>query len=93
MAKYTFTCQHTDFYGNNIDKIVYEKESDTLNSLLEAFENFLKGSGFVFDGVVDIVPHDENCNYAPESTGDTMVTTPWPYDNNTTATVHHEDRI
>jgi len=93
MAKYTFTCQHTDLYGKNIDKVVYEKDADTLTSVLEAFEYFLKGSGFVFDGVVDIVRPDEDCDYAPEHTGDTMVTTPWPYDDNITTTAHHEDRI
>lgn len=58
MAKYTFTCQHFTLRDSPIDKITYEIEVDTLHELLAGMENFLKGSGFVFDGVLDIVPFE-----------------------------------
>ena len=40
----------------------------TLTDVLAAFENFLKAAGYVFDGVVDIVPED--CAYSDEHFGD-----------------------
>lgn len=50
MAKYIFTCEQDD--GTTIS-VKFEK--DGLMNVLENFEYFLKGSGFVFDGYVDIV--------------------------------------
>ena len=58
MAKYTFTCQHFTLRDRPIDKITYEIEVDTLHELLAGIENFLKGSGFVFDGTLDVVPYE-----------------------------------
>lgn len=58
MAKYTFTCQHFTLRDRPIDKITYEIEADSLHELLAGVENFLKGSGFVFDGTLDIVPYE-----------------------------------
>lgn len=54
MSKYTFICEHWD--GS---KVTIEKESDTLSDVLESFEFFLKGAGFIIDGAVDITPLDE----------------------------------
>jgi hypothetical protein len=49
-----FTFIH-ESYGT---KITYETDDYTLNALLENFEDFLKGCGFVFDGNIDIVKDD-----------------------------------
>jgi predicted nucleic acid-binding Zn-ribbon protein len=61
MARYTFTCEHfnyNDFNGdeqNVAAKHTTEFRADTLETMLENFEMFLRGSGFVFDGVIDVV--------------------------------------
>jgi hypothetical protein len=34
----------------------------TLNEIIEQFENFLRGIGYVFDGKLEIIKEDEN-NY------------------------------
>ncbi len=65
MARYTFTCEHFNYnvFGdeNNIaSKHTTEFRADTLETMLENFEMFLRGSGFHFDGVVDIVPHESD---------------------------------
>lgn len=61
--KFTLSCQH-DEYG---PKITYEFSNVFLPDVLDNLQNFLKGCGFVFDGVLDIVeegdvkvqvPHD-----------------------------------
>lgn len=58
MAKYTFTCQHMSLYDKPIDKVTYELEADSLSTVIQGFEHFLKGSGFCFDGMLDVVPHE-----------------------------------
>ena len=70
MARYTFTCEHfdyNDFTGdeqNVASKHTTEFRADTLETMLENFELFLRGSGFVFDGVIDVVkPEDENFDF------------------------------
>ena len=64
--KYTLTgftfIKH--YYSQQFDdlahsKVTYEVGEDaSLTQMLDAFENFLKASGYSFDGVVDIVPHE-----------------------------------
>ena len=70
MARYTFTCEHFDYNDFNGDeqnvasKHTTEFRADTLETMLENFELFLRGSGFVFDGVIDVVkPEDENFDF------------------------------
>ena len=70
MARYTFTCEHLDydmFRGEEngvASKHTTEFSADTLETMLENFELFLRGSGFVFDGVIDVVkPEDENFDF------------------------------
>ena len=43
-------------YDENTGKVTIELSSDTsLPDVLEAFERFLKATGYSFDGVIDIV--------------------------------------
>jgi hypothetical protein len=64
MARYTFTCEHLDydmFRGEEngvASKHTTEFSADELTTMLENFELFLRGSGFVFDGVIDVVNPD-----------------------------------
>ena len=67
MAKYTFTCQHFSLYNKPTDKITYEVEADTLSSVLEGLDNFLKGSGFVYTGTLDVVPYETGFQEENES--------------------------
>jgi hypothetical protein len=65
MARYTFTCEHFSYndFGdeNNIaSKHTTEFRADTLETMIENFEMFLRGSGFVFDGVIDVVPMEDS---------------------------------
>ena len=61
MTKYTLIAKHTDMYtGNTISKSTHEFEVDGLMEVVENMELFLKGSGFVFAGYLDIVPLEDN---------------------------------
>lgn len=61
MPKFVFTCEHKDLWSNNqVCKNTHEFEIETLDKVLENFEMFLRGAGYVFNGVVDIVPVDED---------------------------------
>ena len=65
MARYTFTCEHFNydmFRGEEngvASKHTTEFRADDLTTMLENFELFLRGSGFHFDGVLDVVKPDE----------------------------------
>jgi hypothetical protein len=69
MAKYTFTCEHFDYdnyRGDELDvasKHTTEFRADTLETMLENFEMFLRGAGFQFDGVLDVVKPEEEIVY------------------------------
>jgi hypothetical protein len=59
MNKYTFVYEHTDIFTEKlVTKLTMETHADSLNSILEEFENFLKGAGFVIDGRLDVVSDD-----------------------------------
>ena len=66
MARYTFTCEHfdyNDFTGdeqNVASKHTTQFRADTLETMLENFEMFLRGAGFQFDGVIDVISPEEN---------------------------------
>lgn len=61
MPKFVFTCEHKDLWSNNqVCKNTHEFETETLNEVLENFEMFLRGAGYIFDGVIDVVPTEEN---------------------------------
>ena len=78
MARYTFTCEHLDydmFRGEEngvASKHTTEFSADTLETMLENFELFLRGSGFVFDGVIDVVK-PESDNFENEEEPNTRV--------------------
>jgi len=65
MARYTFTCEHFDydiFRGDEkhvSSTHTTEFKADSLDTVLENFESFLRGAGFHFTGVLDIVKPDE----------------------------------
>jgi hypothetical protein len=61
MSKYTFIKQPEDdnWLEEGDSKLTFEFNAVSLDRLLEEFELFLKGSGFVFDGRLDIT-QDEN---------------------------------
>ena len=50
MPKFKFECQH-----ESGEKITYESDKIYIFDVLEDFQNFLKGAGFIFDGVIDVV--------------------------------------
>jgi len=61
MTKYTLISEHKDlFTGKTLTKNTTEFEVDGLMDVLENVEMFLKGTGFIFDGYLDIVPPEED---------------------------------
>jgi hypothetical protein len=57
--KYYFIYKETDFRGEETGKVItHHFRAESLSQLLENFQDFLKGAGFVFDGTVDIVTDD-----------------------------------
>ena len=61
MPKFTLTCEHTNPWTNESTcKNTHEFEVETLSEVLENFELFLRGAGYVVDGVVDVVPSEDD---------------------------------
>lgn len=68
MSKYTFTCEYVDMTGQpDGSKITLEVQEESLTNVVEAFERFLKGAGFVFDGYLDIVDDADSRDEYKES--------------------------
>lgn len=61
--KFIFVCKHADVNGNKVE-IQHTFEGEQLSDVLNAFQFFLKGVSFHFDGEVDIV---NETNDQPES--------------------------
>jgi hypothetical protein len=84
MARYTFICEnfkYDDFTGdetNIASKHTTEFRADDLNSVLEEFEMFMRGSGFHFDGVIDVVKPEEESIWTDEE----IELISEPYENN-----------
>lgn len=61
--KFELTGQHYNYLSltdrNPGTKINMVFEGETLDDILEEFSMFLRGCGFVIDGKLDVVPHDE----------------------------------
>lgn len=53
MSKFTFIREESTYYNNA--KSTAEFSAVTLEDVIQEFEQFLRGSGFVFDGRLDIV--------------------------------------
>lgn len=75
MSKFTFIYENG--YATQT-KLTYETEAYELDRVLTEFESFLRGSGFVFDGYLDIVPPDDLESLQEEFDPDAPV--PDPYD-------------
>jgi len=58
MLRYIFTCEHNE--EKDFSKHSIEFRADTLTAVLEQFDMFLRGNGFRYDGVVDIVDNRED---------------------------------
>lgn len=65
--KFTFKCEPDDNEINcsdlNYPTVTYEVEATGLYDVIEGFECFLRGSGFHFDGSLEIVSGDEYPEY------------------------------
>ena len=72
MAKYTFIYEHepTPYDGTVESKRTVEFYADSLEQIFSEFESFLRGSGFNFNGVVDIVEEESYEEYREESKWD-----------------------
>jgi hypothetical protein len=57
--KFTFICESPLFEGTKT-KVIHEFEGEMLPEVLNAFEYFLKGASFHFDGGVDIMNDEQN---------------------------------
>ena len=61
--KFELTGQHYNYLSltdrNPGTKINMVFEGETLDDILEEISMFLRGCGFVIDGRLDVVPHDE----------------------------------
>ena len=64
MPKFTLICEHSDLYGNPNQKMTHEFTAETLDEVLENTELFIKGSGYIPNGVLDFVPMDDD-GYPP----------------------------
>jgi hypothetical protein len=53
MAKFTFINEESSYMGNC--KTTTEFSAVHIDDVLERFEDFLKGAGFVFDGRLEII--------------------------------------
>ena len=68
MAKYTFICeQESTPYSTAIEsKRTVEFRADGLSDVLDEFESFLRGSGFFFQGQLDIIDDSEYEDTEPD---------------------------
>ncbi len=71
MPKFTFIGEHTDLYGKpDGTKVTYEFQVDTLDSILEHVDLFVRGCGYMPPpGVLDYVV-DEYGDFGGGSTAD-----------------------
>ena len=57
MPKFTLICDHSNSLDTDVRTHTFK--SEYLPDVLEHIEYFLKGAGYIFDGVIDIVPVDD----------------------------------
>ena len=91
--KFTLIHEEVDYDGTvTQNKTTVEFNQDNLDQILEKMESFLKAVGFHFDGMIDIVNHensddnfDENNEEDftwPEPPPPPPISTNFPFDNN-----------
>ena len=68
--KFTFKSK---FQGFGSPETTMEFEADSLNDVITYFEQFLRGAGYHFDGVLDIVPPDDEMNYDDDNNEEIFV--------------------
>ena len=67
MPKFTLIAEHTDLFGNpSGHKVTHEFNVDTLDSVLENTDLFLRGCGFVPTGTLDYVQDDYESEWHTE---------------------------
>ena len=60
MPKFTLTGEHTDLQGNEDGtKIIYEFHVDSLDSVLEHVDLFIRGCGYNPSGTLDYISDEE----------------------------------
>ena len=67
MPKFTLICDHSTSLDTDVRTHTFK--ADYLPDVLEHIEYFLKGAGYTFDGVVDIVTEDVPVNCPCENEG------------------------
>ena len=55
MPKFTLIAEHTDFLGVTSQKNTLEFNEEYIGDILDNIKQFLQGTGFTIDGVLDIV--------------------------------------
>ena len=97
MAKYTFICeQESDPYADIVEsKRTVEFYADSLNQILSEFETFLRGSGYHFDGNIDVVEEESYEEYRKESEFDfsSIPQNNWPFGDLKPASAASDDSI
>lgn len=63
MSKFEFSYTQTDMFGKVEKTYNVSTNQCVLQDVLEDFELFLRGAGFVFDGIVDIVDNEQQPVY------------------------------
>ena len=60
MPKFTFKCEHQDCYTDEVEITnTSEFKGETSEDVIEKFEMFLRGSGYVFNGQLDFTNEDD----------------------------------
>jgi hypothetical protein len=86
MPKFTLIAEHTNLYTGDVEsKTTREFEVDYLPDVLENIDLFLRGTGFFFNGNLDIVndfeepPETEESSWNDHGGGSTMADYPELY--------------
>ena len=62
--KYTLQMVETDIYGKEtLNNVTFTFHADTLSTMLEKYQDFLRGCGFYFEGELDFVQPDDRSEY------------------------------
>ena len=85
MPKFIFKCEHRDYHTDELEMTnSSEFTSETLEEVIENFEMFLRGSGYVFNGQLDFTNEDDfelKDDYSEEIEKAESATWPFPENN------------
>ena len=90
MSKFTFICEDEPMpFSTSADtKRTVQFNSDSLGSVIEEFENFLRGCGFYFRGQLDFVDDDDDSyvetDKQPNFDFTEIPQNNWPFEEKTT---------